>query len=129
MGRAITRAVISCMRCSEPSLVGGLPRCGCFVHSLIVAPSASAIALLDGAPRRPRRVRVSAAARARRRGVLARDAVTRYNPLPRWFSPAGQAPPVGKLGAEVVGWRTDSILEVKAILQSWRALDALRPPA
>lgn len=87
-GRELTRAVVSCLRCSEPNLVGGLPRCGCFVHALIVAPTSSAIAILDSAPLRPRRPRVSAAARARNRGVLARDAITRYNSPPRWFTPA-----------------------------------------
>ncbi|KAG8457915.1 hypothetical protein KFE25_011981 [Diacronema lutheri] len=93
-------AVVSCLRCSEPNLLGGLPRCGCFVHALLVAPSASAVAILDGAPRRPRRARISSAARERRRGVLARDAVTRYNSPPRWFAPSEPAPTsAGELAA------------------------------
>jgi hypothetical protein len=91
MGRAVTRAVVSCLRCAEPNLLGGLPRCGCYVHALIIAPTAMAIAILDGAPRQPRRVRISASARARKRGVLARDTVSHYNVPPRWFTPAEAA--------------------------------------
>mmetsp|Transcript_8638 Transcript_8638/g.23721 ORF Transcript_8638/g.23721 Transcript_8638/m.23721 type:complete len:216 (-) Transcript_8638:349-996(-) len=84
-------AIVSCLRCDEQSSPAELPRCGCFVRLAIQQQSPIVRGIVTGAPRRPRKVRLSADGIARRRGVLARDVAFPPQRIPEWFRPAKQA--------------------------------------